>query len=137
MSSAQNRAALLGYLEGHDASGLAENAVFTDMSSGQSWRGREEIAGMLDGMYHHLFDARAETKNLIVDDDHAVLEADFIGRHIGEFAGVPATNKEVNVPLAVIYDFRDGQIVAGRVFWTVPVFLAQVGAMPQPEPART
>ena len=135
MSIDRNRAALIGYLEGHDAAGLAEDAVFTDMSSGQSWRGREAIAGMLDGMYHHLFDAHAETKNLIIDEEHAVLEADFIGRHIGEFAGVPATNKEVNVPLAVIYDFRDGQIVAGRVFWTVPVFLAQVGAMPEPEPA--
>ncbi len=87
---------------------------------------------MLDAMYRKLFDARAETRNLIIDDDHAVLEAAFIGRHIGEFAGVPATNKDVDVPLVVIYDFRDGQIVAARIFWTVPVFLAQVGAMPGP-----
>jgi len=131
MSIDGNREALLGYLEGHVAMRLAEDAVFTDMSSGQVWRGRDEIGGMLDAMYHRLFDAHAETKNLIIDDAHAVLEADFVGRHIGDFAGVPATNKEVNVPLAVIYDFRDGQIAAGRVFWTVPVFLAQVGALPQ------
>ena len=136
MSIDRNREALLGYLEGHDSTRLAEDAVFTDMSSGQVWRGREEIGGMLDAMYHRMFDAHAETKNLIVDDEHAVLEAAFIGRHIGEFAGVPATDKEVNVPLAVIYDFQDGRIVAGRVFWTVPVFLAQVGAMPQPQPAH-
>jgi steroid delta-isomerase-like uncharacterized protein len=128
MSAERNREALLAYLEGHDATRLAEDAVFTDMSSGQVWRGREAIGGMLDAMYHQLFDAHAETKNLIVDDEHAVLEADFVGRHIGDFAGVPATGKEVSVPLAVIYDFRDGQILAGRVFWTVPVFLAQVGA---------
>jgi len=136
MPAAQNREALIGYLERHDATRLAEDATFTDMSSGQSWRGREQIGGMLDAMYHQMFDARAETRNLIVDDEHAVLEASFIGRHIGEFAGVPATNKDVNVPLAVIYDFRDGQIIAGRVFWTVPVFLAQVGAMPEPQLAH-
>ena len=100
MSTDRNRKALQGYLEGHDPSAVADDAVFTDMSSGHVWRGRAEAA--------------------------------FIGRHIGEFAGVPATNKDVDVPLVVIYDFRDGQIVAARIFWTVPVFLAQVGAMPGP-----
>ena len=129
MSIDGNRDAVIGYLERHDATKLAEDAVFTDMSSGQSWQGREAIAGMLDGMYHGMFDARADVVNLIADEEHVVLEARFIGRHIGEFAGVPATNKDVDVPLAVVYDLRDGQIVAGRVFWTVPVFLAQVGAM--------
>jgi steroid delta-isomerase-like uncharacterized protein len=126
----RNRDAVVGYLERHEAEKLAADAVFTDMSSGQVWTGREQIGGMLDAMYHQMFDARADLKNLIVDEDHAVLEAMFVGRHIGEFAGVPATNKDVSVPLAVIYDLRDGQIVAGRVFWTVPVFLAQVGALP-------
>ena len=130
MSIDQNRDAVIGYLERHEAGKLAEGAVFTDMSSGQVWHGRDEIGGMLDAMYHQMFDAHAEIKNLIVDEDHAVLEAQFVGRHIGEFAGVPATNKDVSVPLAVVYDLKDGQIVAGRVFWTVPVFLAQVGALP-------
>ena len=37
-------------------------------------------------------------------------------------------NKDVSVPLAVVYALEDGQILAGRIFWTVPVFLAQVGA---------
>jgi len=128
MSAERNRQALTAYLQEHDATQLTEDAVFTDMSSGQSWEGREAIGGMLDAMYHQMFDARADVKNLIVDDEHAVLEAMFVGRHTGEFAGVPATNKDVSVPLAVVYDFRDGRISAGRVFWTVPVFLAQVGA---------
>ena len=130
MSIERNRDAVVGYLERHEAEKLAENAVFTDMSSGQVWTGREAIGGMLDAMYHRMFDARADVRNLIVDEEHAVLEAMFVGRHIGEFAGVPATNKEVSVPLAVVYDLDDGQIVAARVFWTVPAFLAQVGALP-------
>ena len=48
----------------------------------------------------------------------------------GKFAGVPATGKEVRVPFAVHYDLADGLIVAGRVYFEVPVFLAQVGALP-------
>jgi len=81
---------------------------------------------MLDFFYHVAFDARAETKHVIVDDGIAVLEADFVGRHIGEFAGVPATGKDVRVPLAVIYDVRDDRIVEGRVYFEIPAFLAQI-----------
>src|SRR4029453_1274163 len=79
-----------------------------------------------DFFYHGGFDARAETKHVIVDEGIAVLEADFVGRHIGEFAGVPATGKDVRVPLAVIYDVRDDRIVDGRVYFEIPAFLAQI-----------
>lgn len=43
---------------------------------------------------------------------------------------MPATGKDVQVPLAIHYDLRDGEIVAGRVYFEVPAFLVQVGAMP-------
>jgi hypothetical protein len=33
------------------------------------------------------------------------------------------------VPLAVAYDMRDGQLTEGRVYFEVPAFLAQVGAL--------
>ena len=75
---------------------------------------------MLDHFYHGAFDARVETKNVIVGEGIAVLEADFVGRHIGEFAGVSPTGKDVRVPLAVIYELRDGRIVEGRIYFETP-----------------
>lgn len=85
---------------------------------------------MLDYVYHQAFDARAETRNRTYTEDHAVLEADFVGRHIGTFAGVPATGRQVRVPLCVVYDLEDGQITRGRVYLEVPVLLRQLGASP-------
>src|SRR6185436_19053722 len=87
------------YFNSHDVQYVAEDAVFTHMSSGDRYEGREAIAGMLHYFYHVAFDAHAETKNTIVTEEHTLLEADFVGRHIGEFAGLQPTNKEVNVPL--------------------------------------
>jgi predicted ester cyclase len=55
-----------------------------------------------------------------------VLEGDFVGKHIGEFAGVPATGKTVRVPLCVVYDLEGGKIMRGRVYFEVPAFLKQV-----------
>jgi hypothetical protein len=40
---------------------------------------------MLNYVYHVAFDATGETKNTIFADGKAVVEGDFVGKHIGEF----------------------------------------------------
>ena len=82
---------------------------------------------MLQYFYHIAFDATAETKNLFVADGKAVFEADFIGKHIGEFAGIPATGKDVNVPLCVVYDLENDRIRRGRVYFEMPALMVQLG----------
>jgi steroid delta-isomerase-like uncharacterized protein len=111
-----------------DLSMMAEDVVFTAMATGEEHRGVEGVRRMLEHVYHQAFDATAETRNRIYAENHAVLEADFVGTHIGAFAGVPATNRQVRVPLCVVYDLRDGKIVRGRVYLEVPVLLRQLGA---------
>ena len=115
-----------------DVSTMAEDVVFTIMGTGQEHRGPEAIQQMLTYFYHIALDATAETRNVIFADGHAVLEGDVVGTHIGEFAGVPATNKQVRVPICVVYDLENDQIKRGRVYFEVPVFLQQVGAIPAP-----
>lgn len=70
-----------------------------------------------------------ETRKITYGESSAVGEWDFVGKHVAEFAGVPATNKEVRVPLCVAYDIEDGLIQRGRIYFETPVFLAQVGAL--------
>lgn len=111
-----------------DVGMMAPDVVFRIMATGDEHRTPEGVKAMLDYFYHVAFEATAETKNLVVGEGIAALEADFVGRHIGEFAGVAPTGKEVRVPLAVIYDIRDDKIVEGRVYFETPAFLAQVGA---------
>jgi steroid delta-isomerase-like uncharacterized protein len=128
--SDQNLDVLERYSENHDPQYIADDAVFTDMSSGQEYRGRDAIAGMLHWFYHVAFDAKVETVSMVLEGDRGAAEGLVVGRHVGEFAGVPATNKEIRVPLAVHYEFRDGKIAAGRFYFSAPAFLAQVGALP-------
>ena len=130
MSVEQTREVVTRYIESNhsDLSMMAPDVVFTSMATGDEHRGVEALAGMLHYIYHVAFDAKAELKNLVIDDGKAVLEADFVGKHIAEFAGVPATGKTVRVPLCVSYDVVDGKITRGRVYFEVPAFLKQVGA---------
>jgi steroid delta-isomerase-like uncharacterized protein len=110
-----------------DMSMMAEDVVFTNMATGQEHRGPEGVLQMLNYIYHIAFDADAETKNTIFANDKAVLEADFVGKHIGEFAGIPATNKQVRIPLCVVYDLEEDKIKRGRVYFEMPVLFRQLG----------
>ena len=98
MSAEQTREVMTAYEQNHDPRYLAQDAVFTDMATGEEYTGRDEIAKSLDYFYHQAFNAHAEINNTVVEDGHAVVEGAFVGQHIGDFAGVPATGREVRVP---------------------------------------
>ena len=40
----------------------------------------------------------------------------FVGTHTGDFAGIPASGKQVAVPYSVFYDLADGKITALRIY---------------------
>ena len=105
---------------------MDDDVIFTTMATGEEHVGREAVRRMLHLMYHVAFDARAVRRSVVCTASHAVLEAVFVGRHIGEFAGIPATGKEVRIPLCVVYDIRNRRLSRARVYFEVPAFLAQV-----------
>ena len=114
------------FFKTHDAKYMAEDAVFKNMGTGEETKGREAIAGMLQYIYNIAFDAKAEIKSIIITEDKALLEANFKGKHIGEFAGLAATSKEVNVPLCVSYDLENGLIKQGRIYMLSDVLMRQL-----------
>ena len=132
MSIERTREAMTRYLDSEhtDLSMMADDVVFTNMATGEEHRGVDGVRRMLDYIYHTAFDASAETRNRIYTERQAVLEADFVGTHIGTFAGIPATRRDVRVPLCVVYDLEDGKIRRGRIYLEMPVMLRQLGAVP-------
>ncbi len=128
MTVERTREVMTKYLDSQhsDLSMMAEDVVFTNMATGEEHRGVEGVRRMLDHVYHEAFDATAETRNRIYAEDRAVLEGEFVGTHIGTFAGIPATGRKVRVPLCVVYDLADGKISRGRVYMQVPVLLRQL-----------
>jgi predicted ester cyclase len=114
------------YFKTHDVSYVAPDAIFINMSSGEETRGKEAIAQMLNYFYHIAFDAKANIRNTIVTEDKALMEAEFVGRHIGEFANIQPTNKEVNVPLCVTYDLENGLIKEARIYMLENVMVNQL-----------
>ncbi|HEU5103604.1 MAG TPA: ester cyclase [Roseiflexaceae bacterium] len=118
---------MMAYARSHDTSFVAEDAVFTDISTGGETKGRPAIAQSLDYFFHQTFDAHPELTNLIAADGQATIEGYVVGKHTGEFAGIPATGKYVRVPIAVVYDLEDDQIKRARVYLMINVLLQQLG----------
>ena len=126
MSIQETRDVLEAYWRDHDPRYVAEDAVFIMQPTGEEIRGRDAIAKHLGGFYHGALDARPIRTNAIFGDGQGVLEARVVGRHTGVFAGVPATDREVNVPLCVTYELSGGLIRQARIYLMVNVLLAQI-----------
>jgi steroid delta-isomerase-like uncharacterized protein len=129
MSIESTRETMLRYFnaEHGDVNMLAEDVVYTIMATGQEHHGREAVLGMLNYFYHIAFEATATTRVTLFGENNAMGEYEFVGKHIGEFAGIPATGKEVRVPLCVVYDLAIDQIQHGRVYFEMPALLQQLG----------
>jgi predicted ester cyclase len=118
---------MLAYFDTLDVKFVAEDAVYKNLSTGQVHKGRAEIGALLHYMYHVAFDARIDRTSSVVTEDRAMVEGFFKGRHIGEFAGIQATNREVNVPLCVSYNLKNGLIQEARIYMSSDVMREQLG----------
>ncbi len=129
MTVESTRKVMTRYLDSKhsDVSMMTEDVTFTIMATGQEHRGRGGVLQLLKHFYQLAFNADAEIRNTVFADGKAVFEGDFIGKHIGEFAGIPATNRQVRVPLCVVYDLENDLIKRGRVYFEMPVLLQQLG----------
>jgi ketosteroid isomerase-like protein len=109
-----------------DLSRLADDAVFTVMGTDEEAQGREAIGQLLRTYYDTAFDADTVTRNIVFTDEHALLEADFTGRHIGEFRGLAASGKEIRVPLCVSYDLAGGFVTRARIYFETDALRRQI-----------
>jgi predicted ester cyclase len=133
MSTDEVRATLEAYV---DALGARADFAqfFTDdvqasiVGTPQQATGPDAVEQLIRFMHEVAFDARPELKNMVVDDGKAAVEADFVGVHVGEFAGITATQTSVRVPYSVIYDLNGDRISGLRIYMPLQDLLAQLDA---------
>ena len=102
------------------------DVVATFEGTSQRADGREAAGQLIRYVHEGAFDARMELKNLLTGDGKAAIEADFVGTHTGEFAGIPATGRTVRVPYSVIYDLSGGKISALRIYFPMSQLTEQL-----------
>ena len=135
MSVVETRNIVTKFVNEIDLSQVAEDAVYTMMADGQETRGREAIQQLIQYFYTIAFEGVHETSNMIFADGYATVEGFLVGRHIGEFAGIPATSREVRVPICHIFEVANGQIQRAHIYFQMVTLMQQLGVLPAPSPA--
>jgi len=117
---------------------FAPDVVWRTMETGEEVVGAEAVADYIRVFHTVLFDALPRVKSLVVAGDFACLEADFVGRHTAELAGIPPTGAEVDVAYCVTYGLSDAGITWLRAYLPVQQLVAQLqAALPVQASAQT
>src|SRR4051795_2664730 len=132
MSADQVHQTMDGYMEALLARGdygrfFADDIAFSIVGTEQQLTGARETAQAIRFMHEGAFDAQPELVGVLVDERGAAAEAVFVGTHVGEFAGVPATGNAVRVPYSVFYDVDAGLITGLRIYMPMDQLIAQIG----------
>ena len=105
---------------------FTEDVVVTFEGTDQRAEGRQAAEQLIRYVHEGAFDAKPEVKSLLVDDGKAAIEADFVGTHTGEFAGIPATGRDVRVPYSVVYDLHGDKISALRIYFPMGLLIEEL-----------
>ena len=80
-------------------------------------------------------DLRFEAEDLIAEGEKVVGRARMTGTHEGEFMGIPATGRSIDVQVIDIVEFRDGLSIAHWGVSDALTMMQQLGAIPAPAAA--
>ena len=116
---------------------FTDNVRWTTMETGDEIQGRDAVRDFIIALHKELFDARPEVRSVGIADGLAALEADFVGVHTGEFAGVAPTGAAVRVPYCVFYDVDKDGITALRAYMPVRQMVAELEAAAAEGHSRT
>jgi steroid delta-isomerase-like uncharacterized protein len=94
---------------------FSDDVILELVDVGQRIEGRDEVVGGIVELHEQTFDARPELTDAVIGEGTAALELVFVGTHTDDFAGIPASGKQVAVPYAVFYDIVDGKITSLRI----------------------
>jgi steroid delta-isomerase-like uncharacterized protein len=92
------------------------------------------VAETDQSLRQHIADAEAgfpryelNVEDMIFEDDKAVVRFNMHATHKGDFMGIPATGKEINVPGIIIYRLADGKIVDHWLHFDGGAMMQQLG----------
>ncbi len=107
---------------------FTDDVEWTTLETGDRVTGRQAVRDYIVLLHRTIFDAHPELKKIVIGDGVAALEADFVGTHTGDFAGIPPTGATVRVPYCVFYDVDDDGISALRAYMPIRQMIAELQA---------
>jgi steroid delta-isomerase-like uncharacterized protein len=110
---------------------VAQDYVNHDPAPGEQ-PGLEGLKTFIAGLRTSFPDGHFGIEDQIAEGDKVTTRWTFRGTHQAEFAGVPATGRQVEVGAINIRRVVDGKIQEGWLKWDALGFMQQLGVIPAP-----
>lgn len=139
MTQARTEAVMGAYVDallgnGPFADYFADDIVVTLVDLGQEIVGRDAAEAAIVDFHQVAFAAAPEVRTFIAGPGIAYAEVIFVATHTGDFAGIPATGREVNVPYVAVWELSGDKITALRLYGPASGLVQQLTAEATPVP---
>jgi len=113
---------------------FADDVVVTFVDLGQEIVGRDAAEAAIVDFHQVAFAAAPEVQTFIAGPGIAYAEVNFLGTHTGDFAGIPATGREVSVPYVAVWELSGDKITALRLYGPASGLVQQLTTEGTPAP---
>lgn len=122
----------------HDLEGVlrtfGDTARYDDEAWGEHYQGGDGVRLFYGQLMRALPDLEIEVQRRHVTDDAVVLEVMIRGTQLGEWRGLPATGRRVELPLCGVYTFDSQDRLAGeKIYYDRGTVLRQLGVFHEPQ----
>jgi steroid delta-isomerase-like uncharacterized protein len=122
----------------HDLEGVlrtfGDTARYDDEAWGEHYKGGDGVRLFYEQLMKALPDLEIEVVRWHVTGDAVLLEVMIHGTHLGEWRGLPATGRRVEVPLCGVYTFDSEDRLAGeKIYYDRGTVLRQLGVFHEPQ----
>lgn len=121
----------------HDADAVAgwfaEDGVQRRVATREVAAGREAVRDAMAALFRAFPDCRVDVRSLFTAGDRTCVECVLTGTHEGDFAGIPATGRRIEVEACLVFRWSaDGLAAEENVYLDLATMLTQLGVVPQP-----
>ena len=107
-----------------------DDIVFVNIAMGERYDGKEAVRGFLEHLFGALPDLELDVTLRVPKGKYVAEEYHIKGHHRGEFFGIPATGKYVDIPCVSMVELRDGKLKEDHFYFDVVTVMRQMGLAP-------
>jgi steroid delta-isomerase-like uncharacterized protein len=105
---------------------LTSDCVFEDMPTGQKYLGHDGVKAYYNEWWSAFGNTPSGSKRYVPSTDCLIVETHFVGSHQGSYAGIAATGRPINLPVAIFVSFKDGLMSGERFYYDRATLIAQI-----------
>jgi steroid delta-isomerase-like uncharacterized protein len=102
------------------------------VATGEVWDGLSGVNKLLDENKQGFSNFHFNPEAIHHADDAVIVEGRFTGTHDGNWRGLPATGRQVDFPLIIVFKFDEERMVCEKTYFNIGTPLQQLGVARDP-----